>query len=75
MQTEEVKILRHSELEKGYLIAKEFLILLLSLVMSLVFLPFIILVEIMIKIDSPGKIFFLQKSDNKREGFKIFNEQ
>ena len=41
--------------------------------MSLVFLPFIILVGIMIKIDSPGKIFFLQKRvTTNGKVFKIF---
>lgn len=74
MQTEEVKkyygILNS---KKGYLIAKRIFDFALSLVMSLVFLPFIILVGIMIKIDSPGKIFFLQKRvTTNGKVFKIF---
>ncbi len=74
MQTEEVKkyygIL---DSKKGYLIAKRIFDFTLSLVMSLVFLPFIVLVGIMIKIDSPGKIFFLQKRvTTNGKVFKIF---
>ena len=74
MQTEEVKkyygILNS---KKGYLIAKRIFDFALSLVMSLVFLPFIILVGIMIKIDSPGRIFFLQKRvTTNGKVFKIF---
>lgn len=74
MQTEEVK--KYYDIlnsKKGYLIAKRIFDFALSLVMSLVFLPFIILVGIMIKIDSPGRIFFLQKrvTTNGRV-FKIF---
>lgn len=74
MQTEEVKkyygIL---DSKKGYLIAKRIFDFTLSLVMSVVFLPFIVLVGIMIKIDSPGKIFFLQKRvTTNGKVFKIF---
>lgn len=74
MQTEEVKkyygILNS---KKGYLIAKRIFDFTLSLVMSLVFLPFIVLVGIMIKIDSPGKVFFLQKRvTTNGKVFKIF---
>lgn len=74
MQTEEVKkyygILSS---KKGYLIAKRIFDFTLSLVMSLVFLPFIVLVGIMIKIDSPGKVFFLQKRvTTNGKVFKIF---
>lgn len=74
MQTEEVKkyygILSS---KKGYLIAKRVFDFTLSLVMSLVFLPFIVLVGIMIKIDSPGKVFFLQKRvTTNGKVFKIF---
>lgn len=72
MQTEEVKkyysILNS---KKGYLIAKRIFDFTLSLVMSLVFLPFIVLVGIMIKIDSPGKVFFLQKRVTTNG--KVFN--
>lgn len=74
MQTEEVK--KYYDIlnsKKGYLIAKRIFDFALSLVMSLVFLPFIILVGIMIKIDSPGKIFFLQKRvTTNGKVFKIF---
>lgn len=74
MQTEEVK--KYYDIlssKKGYLIAKRIFDFTLSLVMSLVFLPFIILVGIMIKIDSPGKIFFLQKRvTTNGKIFKIF---
>ena len=74
MQTEEVKkyygILSS---KKGYLIAKRIFDFTLSLVMSVVLLPFIVLVGIMIKIDSPGKIFFLQKRvTTNGKVFKIF---
>lgn len=74
MQTEEVKkyygIL---DSKKGYLIAKRIFDFTLSLVMSVVLLPFIVLVGIMIKIDSPGKIFFLQKRvTTNGKVFKIF---
>lgn len=74
MQTEEVKkyygILNS---KKGYLIAKRIFDFTLSLVMSLVFLPFIVLVGIMIKIDSPGKVFFLQQRvTTNGKVFKIF---
>lgn len=74
MQTEEVK--KYYDIlnsKKGYLIAKRIFDFALSLVMSLVFLPFIILVGIMIKIDSPGRIFFLQKRvTTNGKVFKIF---
>lgn len=74
MQTEEVK--KYYDIlssKKGYLTAKRIFDFALSLVMSLVFLPFIILVGIMIKIDSPGKIFFLQKRvTTNGKIFKIF---
>lgn len=74
MQTEEVK--KYYDIlnsKKGYLIAKRILDFTLSLVMSVVFLPFIVLVGIMIKIDSPGKIFFLQKRvTTNGKVFKIF---
>lgn len=74
MQTEEVK--KYYDIldsKKGYLIAKRIFDFTLSLVMSLVFLPFIVLVGIMIKIDSPGKIFFLQKRvTTNGKVFKIF---
>lgn len=74
MQTEEVKKyygILYSK--KGYLIAKRIFDFTLSLVMSVVFLPFIVLVGIMIKIDSPGKIFFLQKRvTTNGKVFKIF---
>ncbi len=74
MQTEEVK--KYYDIlnsKKGYLIAKRIFDFTLSLVMSVVFLPFIVLVGIMIKIDSPGKIFFLQKRvTTNGKVFKIF---
>ena len=74
MQTEEVK--KYYDIlnsKKGYLIAKRIFDFTLSLVMSLVFLPFIVLVGIMIKIDSPGKVFFLQKRvTTNGKVFKIF---
>lgn len=74
MQTEEVK--KYYDIlnsKKGYLIAKRIFDFALSLVMSLVFLPFIILVGVMIKIDSPGRIFFLQKRvTTNGKVFKIF---
>lgn len=74
MQTEEVK--KYYDIlnsKKRYLIAKRIFDFTLSLVMSVVFLPFIVLVGIMIKIDSPGKIFFLQKRvTTNGEVFKIF---
>ena len=74
MQTEEVK--KYYDIlnsKKRYLIAKRIFDFTLSLVMSLVFLPFIVLVGIMIKIDSPGKIFFLQKRvTTNGKVFKIF---
>ena len=74
MQTEEVK--KYYDIlnsKKGYLIAKRIFDFALSLVMSLVFLPFIILVGIIIKIDSPGRIFFLQKRvTTNGKVFKIF---
>lgn len=74
MQTEEVK--KYYDIlnsKKGYLIAKRIFDFTLSLVMSVVLLPFIVLVGIMIKIDSPGKIFFLQKRvTTNGKVFKIF---
>ena len=74
MQTEEAK--KYYDIlnsKKGYLIAKRIFDFTLSLVMSVVFLPFIVLVGIMIKIDSPGKIFFLQKRvTTNGKVFKIF---
>mgnify|MGYP004545177505 FL=1 len=74
MQTEEVK--KYYDIlnsKKRYLIAKRIFDFTLSLVMSVVFLPFIVLVGIMIKIDSPGKIFFLQKRvTTNGKVFKIF---
>ena len=74
MQTKEVK--KYYDIlnsKKGYLIAKRIFDFTLSLVMSVVFLPFIVLVGIMIKIDSPGKIFFLQKRvTTNGKVFKIF---
>ena len=72
MQTEEVK--KYYDIlnsKKGYLIAKRIFDFTLSLVMSVVFLPFIVLVGIMIKIDSPGKVFFLQKRVTTNG--KVFN--
>lgn len=74
MQTEEVK--KYYDIlnsKKGYLIAKRIFDFTLSLVMSVVLLPFIVLVGIMIKIDSPGKVFFLQKRvTTNGKVFKIF---
>ncbi len=74
MQTEEVK--KYYDIlnsKKRYLIAKRIFDFTLSLVMSVVLLPFIVLVGIMIKIDSPGKIFFLQKRvTTNGKVFKIF---
>lgn len=74
MQTEEVK--KYYDIlnsKKGYLIAKRIFDFTLSLVMSVVLLPFIVLAGIMIKIDSPGKIFFLQKRvTTNGKVFKIF---
>lgn len=74
MQTEEVK--KYYDIlnsKKGYLIAKRIFDFTLSLVMSVVLLPFIVLVGIMIKTDSPGKIFFLQKRvTTNGKVFKIF---
>ena len=74
MQTEEVK--KYYDIlnsKKGYLIAKRIFDFTLSLVMSVVLLPFIVLVGIMIKIDSPGKVFFQQKRvTTNGKVFKIF---
>lgn len=74
MQTEEVK--KYYEIlnsKKGYLVAKRIFDFSLSLVMSLIFLPFMVLVGILIKIDSPGKIFFLQERvTSNGKIFKIF---
>ena len=74
MQTEEVK--KYYDIlnsKKEYLIAKRIFDFTLSLVMSVVLLPFIVLVGIMIKIDSPGKVFFLQKRvTTNGKVFKIF---
>ena len=74
MQTEEVKkYYKILNSKKGYLAAKRIFDFSLSLIMSLIFLPFMVLVGIMIKIDSPGKIFFLQERvTSNGKIFKIF---
>ena len=74
MQNEGVK--KYYEIlegKKGYLLAKRLFDFAASAVLSLLFLPLILLIGLMIKIDSPGKIFFLQKrvTTNGRI-FKIF---
>ena len=74
MQNEGVK--KYYEIlegKKGYLLAKRLFDFAASAVLSLFLMPLILLIGLMIKIDSPGKIFFLQKrvTTNGRI-FKIF---
>lgn len=74
MQNDKVK--EYYELlktKRNSLFIKRLFDLIFSFVLSIVFLPIIILVSIIIKLDSPGKIFFIQNRVTK-DGkiFKIF---
>lgn len=59
--------------KRGYLLVKRMIDIVLSLIALVILMPFFVLLALIIVIDSPGKIFFIQERVGKEgEIFKIY---